>query len=80
VGYMGRFFALLPLAGALLAADPFLGTWKLNSAKSIYSKGTPPNEEVLIIGSVGRDLDVAVKGTAADGTVFFSRYTGQLSV
>lgn len=35
------------IAGLLCAADPIVGTWKLNLAKSKYNPGPPPNAVTL---------------------------------
>jgi len=68
-------FALLGLAGVLVAADPFVGTWKLNHAKSKYKTGAPAKEQTVTIAESGSDLDVTVSGTSADGMPFSSHYT-----
>jgi hypothetical protein len=63
------------LATALVAADPFIGTWKLNPAKSKYKTGTPAKEATIVITEKGDDLDVNITGTAADGSPIASHYT-----
>lgn len=68
-------FALLAVAAILFAAEPFAGTWKLNSAKSRYKAGEPPKEQTVTIAESGSDLDVTIKGTGADGTPISSHYT-----
>ena len=68
-------FVLLGLATVLAAADPFVGTWKLNPAKSKYKTGTPPKEQTVVIGEKGGDLDVNITGTAADGSAIANHYT-----
>jgi hypothetical protein len=68
-------FALLGFATILVAADPFAGTWKLNSAESNYKAGTAPKEQAITIAETGGDLDVTVSGTAADGSAIMSHYT-----
>ena len=68
-------FALLGLAGVLVAADPFVGTWKLNHAKSKYKTGAPAKEQTVTIAESGSDLDITVSGTSADGMPFSSHYT-----
>jgi hypothetical protein len=35
------------IAGLLCAADPIVGTWKLNLSKSKYNPGPPPNAVTL---------------------------------
>ena len=58
---------LLGFAAALVAADPFVGTWKLNPAKSKYKTGTPPKEQTVTYSVEGSDLHAMVKGTSSDG-------------
>jgi hypothetical protein len=40
--------AMLMAAGALLASDPNVGTWKLNVAKSKFSPGPGPQEPLRL--------------------------------
>ncbi len=68
-------FALLGLAAVLIAAEPFAGTWKLNSAKTKYKTGSPPKEQTVTIAEAGSDLDVTVSGAAADGSPIMSHFT-----
>ncbi len=68
-------FALMAIAATLFAAEPFSGTWKVDSAKSRYKTGQPPKEQTVTIAEAGSDLDVTIKGTAADGTPISSHYT-----
>jgi hypothetical protein len=39
--------AIVMAAGALLASDPIIGTWKMNMAKSKFSPGPAPQSERL---------------------------------
>jgi len=66
---------LLAFAGALIAADPFVGTWKLNSAKSKYKTGMPPKEQTVTFSEEGSDLHVMVKGTSSDGRAISTHFT-----
>ena len=68
-------FAFLGFAAVLVAADPFAGTWKLDQAKSKYRTGTPPKEQTITIVESGSDLDITIKGTAADATPISAHYT-----
>ena len=64
------FGALALLGGTLIAADddPFVGTWKLDLAKSIYSSNrTKPKELMLTIVDQGDNRLTTFNGTAADG-------------
>jgi hypothetical protein len=73
--YVKLVFLFLAVAVALVAADPFVGTWKVNPAKSKFKTGTAPKEQTVTISEFGGDLDIAVKGTAADGTPMSTHYT-----
>jgi len=66
---------LLAFATLGLAADPFVGTWKLDTAKTKYTTGTPPKSQTVTIKEAGTDLDVNVTGTAGDGSPITSHYT-----
>jgi hypothetical protein len=50
------------------AADPFVGTFKLNPAKSATSGGQLPAELRLTISEDGRNLMIATSGKTASGS------------
>jgi hypothetical protein len=53
---------------ALVAADsPFLGTWKLNVAKSKGTPGTMSKEEKVVFESDGNGIRRTVTGVDGDG-------------
>lgn len=57
------------LAGPLLAADnPFLGTWKLDVAKSKYSPGPAPKEVTYKFDQDGDNIRRLATGTNGDGS------------
>lgn len=58
-------FAPLALAGTLLAADPFSGTWKLDRSQS--TGDAIPQDETIKIVDAGGVLHVTVTGTDSDG-------------
>ena len=66
------------LVGSLSAfnADPLVGTWKLNLAKSKYA-GTnkPPKELTMVIQEQGDNNVLIMKGVAADGSPISSKLT-----
>jgi hypothetical protein len=66
---------LLVFASTLCAADPFVGTWKMNPAKTKYTVGTAPKEQTVTITETGSNLNVKVAGTAADGSKISIGYT-----
>jgi len=60
--------ALLGLAATVAAAkDPFVGKWKMNPAKSKYSVGMLPQEQIATITVHGRDMNVKVAAITAEG-------------
>jgi hypothetical protein len=61
--------AVVASASALCAADPdpFVGTWKMNPAKSHYKLGTPPKEQIATITVSGGDMTVDVAAVTAEG-------------
>lgn len=68
MGYTKLMLVLLGFAATLCAADPFVGTWKMNPTKTKYKVGTAPKEQTVTITEAGSDLNVIVAGTAADGS------------
>jgi hypothetical protein len=61
-------FAVLAFATTLLAADPFVGTWKMNPAKTKFKEGTAPKEQTVTITETGKDMNVKIAGIAANGS------------
>src|ERR671925_377421 len=64
---------VLALAGsaALMLAqapDPFVGTWKLNLAKSKYTGAAAPKSDTLTFEAQGNGLRLTREGIAADGS------------
>jgi hypothetical protein len=66
---------LLAIAVPLCAADPYVGTWKMDVPKSKYERGARPREQTVTITKVGTDLDHKVAGTAADGSKISAWFT-----
>jgi hypothetical protein len=68
---------ILILATAAMAADPSIGTWKLNPAKSKVisgDAGTPPREQTLVKRELNADqLEAVFTGIGRDGTSFVSK-------
>ena len=60
-------FASMALTATLCAADPFVGTWKMNPAKSEYKQGTPPKEQIATITVEGNEMHVHVAAVTAGG-------------
>jgi phage tail sheath gpL-like len=57
------------------AADAFIGTWKLNEAKSKISAG--PKNTTVVYEAVGDSVKVITDGTGGDGKPSHSEWTGK---
>ena len=62
--------AMFALVGSLWAADPSVGTWKLNIAKSKLAPGTEAavKEEMAIIREAGDEWEITFTGKRVDGS------------
>ncbi len=58
------------------AADAFIGTWKLNEAKSNFSPGAPKNTTV-VYEVVGDNVKVTIDGIDGDGKPIRNEWTGK---
>ena len=63
-------------AAVCFAADGFMGTWKLNEAKSKLAPGTAKNNTV-VYAAAGDDVKVTIDGTSADGKPIHTEWTGK---
>ena len=69
--------ALWALAmGVCFAADPQMGTWKLNETKSRIGKGMVKNSTVVYKSMFGR-VTVTIDGTDADGKAMHNSWSGK---
>jgi hypothetical protein len=71
--------ALLLLAAGIVSAvgtDAFMGTWKINEAKSKIIAGTTKNSTVVYL-MVGDNVNVAIDGTDAKGQAYHSDWKGK---
>jgi hypothetical protein len=59
---------LIAVPTAALAADPFVGTFKLNPAKSSTSGGQLPQDLTLTIAEDTSNLRITTSGTGANGS------------
>jgi hypothetical protein len=75
---IGALLVLVLTAGIAFAAgnDVFLGTWKLNEAKSKIAAGQPKNSTVVYTAD-GDNVRVGIDGTDAKGQTFHSDWTGK---
>jgi len=58
--------------------DPFVGTWRLNLAKSKYSPGPPPKSTTSTYEAAGQGYKISVKTEPASGPVQQWSYTSNL--
>jgi hypothetical protein len=57
------------------AADPRIGTWKLNTGKSKYDPGPPPQSLTVKVEPAGQGEKVTAEFVNADGTRTTTAYT-----
>jgi len=58
------------------AQDAFMGTWKLNEAKSKLSSGAPKNSTV-VYEAASENVKVTIDGTDRDGKPTHNQWTGK---
>ena len=63
-------------AALCLAADGFIGTWKLNEAKSKLTPGTPKNSTV-VYSAMGDSMMVTIDGTDSAGKPAHNEWMGK---
>jgi hypothetical protein len=63
-------------AGVCFADDAFLGTWKLNEAKSKIGAGSPKLNTV-VYEAAGDSVKVTVDGTDGEGKPLHNEWTGK---
>jgi hypothetical protein len=63
-------------AAVCAAQNPHMGTWKLNEAKSKFSKGATKNTNV-VYEAAGDQIKVTVDGTDGSGAALHSEWTGK---
>jgi hypothetical protein len=64
-------------AAACFAADPQMGTWRLNEAKSKFAPGRPKNTTVVYRDATGGKVKITTKGVSADGKRTHGEWTGK---
>ena len=68
--------AVFVSATVCLAANPHMGTWKLNDAKSKFSKGAAKNKTV-VYEATGDSVKVTVDGVDGEGNPAHNDWTGK---
>jgi len=69
--------AALGLAASLFAADPFVGTWKLNVAQSTIKSGPPPKSVISTFTAQENGLKLVANGVEADGKALHVEYAAK---
>jgi len=67
--------AVLVSGVSLAQTNPFIGTWKLNTAKSKFGLGPGPQSLTQTYEAQGDGVKVSLQGTAADGSSIAWSYT-----
>src|SRR5215475_6730011 len=79
VGGVVVFLAVCLVATSSLSGftqtDPFIGTWKLNLAKSKFSPGPPPKSQTVTYEAVREGVKITVKLMDAEGKTVDVQYT-----
>jgi hypothetical protein len=69
---------MVAVMGTAQTKDPFVGTWRLNVAKSKYSPGPSPKSQASTYEAAGQGYKVSVKIEPASGSVQEWSYTSNL--
>jgi hypothetical protein len=67
---LGAAGILIALSASAAAADPFVGTYRLDVAKSSLTGVVPYAEQTLVISEDGGDLVITSSGKRTDGSAF----------
>jgi len=73
---LGALTLFLASVAVVFAADPGMGTWKLNEAKSKFSPGATKNHTV-VYEAAGDQVKVTVDGTDSEGKPSHNEWTGK---
>jgi hypothetical protein len=68
--------ALMAVQAAAQTADPRVGTWNLNVAKSKYDPGPAPKSQTLTIEAAGKGEKVRSESVSAAGAKTVTEYSG----
>jgi hypothetical protein len=76
--FVGALCSVMILSGAMaLVADNWIGTWKLNVAKSKASPGPGPKSQTLTFTASPAGITLSTDGVMADGSVRKGFYTSK---
>ena len=63
-------------SGSAQAADPLVGTWNLDAAKSKFSPGPPPKSITVTFEAAGEGIKATADVVGADDKAAHTTYTG----
>lgn len=69
----------LPACSGGEGVDPFIGTWNLNAAKSTFSPGPGPTNQVLKVSGPEQARNVSVDVTPSAGNPYHWEVTGAVN-
>jgi hypothetical protein len=69
---------VLAVLATAQSKDPFVGSWRLDTAKSKYSPGPPPKSQTAVYEAAGQGYKVSVKAEPASGAAQAWSYTTAL--
>jgi ABC-type transport system substrate-binding protein len=72
-----KVFGMLAMGATLWAADPMVGTWKLDVAKSKYSPGPAPSSATVTYEETADGIKRSGESINADGTKASFTYTAK---
>jgi len=70
-------FVMMTSASMAAAADNWIGSWKLNAAKSKYSPGPGPKSQTLKFEATPAGIKLSTEAVGADGTTNKGGYTAK---
>lgn len=74
----GFLFSVLAVsASSALAADAWMGTWKLNLAKSKYAAGQAPKSQTIKFEATPAGTKLSAEGVTAGGEAMKATYTSK---
>lgn len=68
-------FGVSVVASAADAADPIVGTWTLNLAKSKFNPGPALKSQTRTYAQTAKGIELTLKGVAADGSAMSAHST-----
>jgi hypothetical protein len=68
---------VLALAALAMAGDPYVGTWKMNAAKSKFNPGPPPKSDTITFTAQDNGIKVVEDFVEADGKAYHIEFAAK---